>query len=139
MTTDDTLLQLVHDLSEACGLTMALIKESVGREQGGYITATARSWEHAQGTQQVCMNALARVLISPNDAGGSDTWALVFFYMNNVRVAPVGSSYMKFRLNGNAEVGPRWIGCGWEADIYDEWGELERLEGAATTAGTGGL
>jgi len=76
---DDALSQLVHNLGEACGLTLILTEDSILREEQGYIVATVRSWTHARGARQVSMGALAKIFSSPNDAGGSNTWALVFF------------------------------------------------------------
>jgi len=50
-----------------------------------------------------------------------------FFYIDTVRVSPVGFSHVRLRLDGSTEVAPHWISLGWEADVYEEWRDLEHL------------
>jgi predicted alpha/beta hydrolase family esterase len=67
-------------------------------------------------------------LITSNDAGGQDIWALVFFYVNGIRAAPAEKDHLTLRWEAEDDGISRSAVRGWEADVYDEWTESERLE-----------
>jgi hypothetical protein len=117
----DALPRLVRSLGEACGLELMLVEESVIVE-GAYVAATARSMRVGPG-HEVEVEALAKVLISPGEEGGDETWALLFVFVHGERVAPPGKSHLALKLEGE-----RWRAVGWEVDDYGEWAELERLD-----------
>ena len=126
MSTADMLESLVRDLGEACGFELALVDGSIIVE-GAYVAATARSPARSSIPRPVAMEALAKVLISPHEAGGVETWALVFFFVNGQRVAPPGMSHLTLKLEPDAGGASHWVAREWEADIYEEWTGLERL------------
>jgi hypothetical protein len=127
MGTNDVLLQLIRELGNACGFSLALVEQSVTSDDG-YTSATARSRGCAAAAQQVRMDILAKIFVTPTEADAPDTWALVFFYVNGARVSPAGVSHMKLKLERGLDGVLRWVASGWEADVYDEWTELGLLE-----------
>ena len=122
----EALPQLVQDLGKACGFELTLVEESVFVE-GVFIAATARSPRRSPATRPVFMEALAKIMITQNDAGEWETWALVFFFVNGDRVAPRNASYLTLKLAPSASVS-RWVIAGWEEDVYEEWTGLARLD-----------
>src|SRR4051812_32731843 len=126
MTIVEALPQLAHALGEACGFDLTLVEESVFAE-GVFIAATARSPSRSQAARPVVMEALAKIMITQNDAGGWETWALVFFFVNGDRVAPPNATYLTLKLDQSAVVS-RWVTAGWEEDVYEEWTGLVRLD-----------
>lgn len=132
MSATAALAQLALDLGAACGFALALIEESVIVE-GGYLAATARSLASEPAPEPapvpaVRLEALAKILISPNEAGGSQTWALVFFFVNRQRVAPAGMSHLTLKLDREGDGASRWVAVDWEEDEHQEWSGLERLD-----------
>ena len=128
MSTIDLLAQLVRELSDACGFDLTLVEESIGDEEDGYVVAVATSQGRASATRQVRLDALAKILISPDEAGGTETWALIFFYVNGIRVAPPGQSHLMMKREPDGEGTSHWVAVDWEEDVYDEWTEMDRLE-----------
>lgn len=127
MISTDDLQQLVRELAEACSFELELVEESLIVE-GDYLAATARSRPDASASPSVKLDALAKLHLSPNDAGGTETWALAFFFVNGERVAPPGMCHLTLKLEPSREIPPRWVARGWEADVYEEWTGLLRLE-----------
>lgn len=122
----EALPQLVHDLGEACGFDLTLVEESVFAE-GVFIAATARSPRRSRAARLVTMEALAKIMITQNDADEWETWALIFFFVIGDRVAPRNASYLTLKLDQSAAVS-RWVAVGWEEDVYEEWTGLVRLD-----------
>ena len=129
MSIADTLESLARELGDACGFELALVDGSIIVE-GAYVAATARSPARSSIPRPVAVEALAQILISPHEAGGDETWALVFFFVNGQRVAPPGMSHLTLKRDPDAGGASRWVGREWEEDVYEEWTELERLSEA---------
>ncbi|WP_224242640.1 hypothetical protein [Hyalangium gracile] len=66
---------------------------------------------------------LVKLLTTRMDDGSVAIWALVFFFVDKRRVAEKGKSHLTAAWRAG-----QWAQRGWEADIYDEWTELEALE-----------
>ena len=128
MSTTELLERLVRELGDTCGFDLTLVEESIIDGEDGYVVAVARSHGRASATRQVRLDAVAEILISPDEVGGTETWALVFFYVNGTRVAPPGRSHLTMRWAPDGEGPSRWVARDWEEDVYDEWTEMGRLE-----------
>ena len=127
MLTKEVVQQLFQDLGEACGFRLILVEGSYSGE-GPFTSATARSWQRAAEGSQLCTNLRAQLLITANDDGEPEIWALVFFYINGVRAAPAGESHLTLCWETGDGTASRWMVRGWEADIYDEWTESDRMD-----------
>jgi hypothetical protein len=74
------------------------------------------------------MEVMARILVAPDQVDVPGTWALLFFYINGVRVAPPGFNHMKLKLACDSKGLARWVAGGWELDQYDEWSDWDQLD-----------
>ncbi len=127
MITKDFAQHLFEQLGEACGLPLTMVEGSFSNE-GVFAPATARSWELPRAPLQVSMNIRAELLFTSIDDGSTEVWALVFFYIDGMRVAPPGHHHLTLRWERGEGVPARWVRKSWEADEYDEWTEAERLD-----------
>jgi hypothetical protein len=123
----DLLARLARELGDACGFELALVKGSESFD-GEYLAGTARSPPRSAAPRPVTTEALAKILISPDEAGGTEAWALVFFFVNGQRVAPSGRSHLALTLEQGDDGAARWTAVRWEVDEFGEWNGLERLD-----------
>lgn len=127
MFTTEFTRQLFQDLGYACGFNLTMVEGSFSSDEV-FASATARSWEPPREGSRLCMNIRAQLLSTSNDEGGSDIWALVFFYINGARVAPTGFNHLTLKWETGVDGISRWVVRGWEADVYEEWAGAECLE-----------
>src|SRR5262249_22188218 len=116
-----------NDLSVSCGFALKLVEGSV-LKQGDHVFANARSNQQASDTRQVRMEALAQIAVKTLSEGPPDVSAIVFYYINGLRVAPRGACNLRFRLDRGADGPWRWRAAGWETDEDDEWADLAKLD-----------
>lgn len=128
MTSSDDPRQLVRDLGQACGFELELVEESIFVTERVSFSATARSPQRSSASRAVFLEALAKIQIAPTEDGGTETWALVFFFVNGQRVAPPEMCHMTLRLDRAGDGTSQWESVGWEADVHEEWTGLERLD-----------
>lgn len=127
LSTDDKLSETIVGIASAIGYELTLVEESVIRDDG-YVTATAEGARREpdnerQDSMGPTYNVIVKIMSSVLDSGEKSTWALVFFYINRIRVAPKGKDYATLSLAR----GGKWFMAEWESDVYDEWSELALL------------
>lgn len=117
--TDADLDTLAAALGHAIGFPMAMIPDGIVRSHPSSVSATARSPRGA------LVEVVAHILDSEPQPGTPSTWALVFFFVHRVRVAPPGQAFLTLSL---APDGQSWQVEGWEDDVHDEWKGLSTLD-----------
>jgi len=118
---------LVRTLGDVCGRALCLVDGSVA-ENGAYLSATATSESAHVTDTKIKTNVMAKIFVGPSPSGAAETWALLFFYIDGIRVAPMGAHYLRVRLDHGRTSTPEWSRIAWEADEFDEWSNLERWD-----------
>jgi hypothetical protein len=117
---------LAKSLGDVCGCNLRVVVGSV-IDEGQYICATATSKDARLVGATLRMDVLAKIFIAPSPSEASETWALVFFYIDGIRVSPPGVQHLRLHLERDSNDVPRWMRVGWEEDEFDEWSSLERF------------
>jgi len=112
------LRRLVDTLACASGLTLTPIDDSISFD-GQNVAITAMSRDTAK-NHAIALKAIAKVFISEPHEGKTTTWALIFFYIDGLRVTAEGRSHVAFSADNDGE----WKKLGWESDEYKEWEEM---------------
>lgn len=119
--------KLFGELSGVCGFQLIMVDGSVSGD-GVFASATARARQSPVSGSLTCLAVRAELLCTAVENGGVEIWALVFFYVNGVRVAPEGANHLTFEWVQDESGVSRWALNGWEADVYDEWSGADRLD-----------
>lgn len=118
---------LVMTLGDACDCTLRLVRGSVV-ENGEYLAVTATSEKSPTPVAVITINVVAKIFVAPGSLCTAETWALMFFYVDGIRVAPTGAHHLRMRMERGPTGVPEWRRVGWEDNEFDEWSDLERLD-----------
>ena len=71
----------------------------------------------------VAIERVVELQVTQLDSGEVTVWALAFFFIGKQRVAPAGQCFLTLQWKDGC-----WLSRGWEADVHDEWTDLETLD-----------
>jgi hypothetical protein len=106
-------------LSRTLGVAMVPVPGSYDTSSSDF-DATLRSEHPGPGGVEF----LAKLFAYEIDGAPRSIWTLVFVYVAEQRVAPADATYLVYRMLDDDS----WSEGRWEADEFDEWSELDRID-----------